>query len=66
VYQLFHDGEEPPKLPNLSTRKSSDKDAWGSAGRDARYLNKLRRQLGKTAEEKRKLLLHMIQKMPRR
>ena len=25
MYQLLYDGEEPPKLPNLSTRKSSDR-----------------------------------------
>ncbi len=42
MYQLFYDGEEPPKLPNLPKRKSSDDIAWGSSGRDARYLGKLR------------------------
>ncbi len=66
MYQLFYDGEEPPKLPNLSTRKSSDKDAWGSTGKDARYLNKLRRLLSKTDEEGRKLVMFMVQKMARR
>ena len=40
LYQLFYDGEEPPKLPNLLKRKSSDDIAWGSAGKDARFLNK--------------------------
>jgi transcriptional regulator with XRE-family HTH domain len=66
MYQLFYDGEEPPKLPNLSTRKSSDEDAWGSTGKDARDLKNLRRLLSKTDEENRKLLLHMAQKMARR
>jgi len=65
LYQLFYDGEEPPKLPNLSRRKS-DEDAWGSTGKDARYLNKLRRVLGKSADEDRKLILHMAQKMAHR
>src|SRR5690242_4798134 len=63
MYQLFYDGEEPPKLPNLPKRKSSDDIAWGSAGKDARYLNKLRRLLAKSEEEDRKLLLYMAQKM---
>ena len=63
LYQLFYDGEEPPKLPNLPRRKSSDDIAWGSAGKDARYLNKLRRLLAKSEEEDRKLLLYMAQKM---
>jgi transcriptional regulator with XRE-family HTH domain len=64
--QLCYDGEEPPKLPNLSKRESSDQDAWGSTGKDARYLNKLRRLLGKSDDEHRKLLLHIAQKMTRR
>ena len=50
LYQLFYEGEEPPKLPNLLKRKSSDDIAWGSTGKDARYLSKLRRLLGKTEE----------------
>ena len=65
MYQLFYDGEEPPKLPNLSARRPSDEDAWGSTGKDARYLSKLRRLLGKSDENDRKLLLHMAQKMAR-
>jgi transcriptional regulator with XRE-family HTH domain len=44
MYQLFYDGEEPPKLPNLPKRKSSDDIAWGSTGKDARFLSKLRRR----------------------
>src|SRR5437879_9618245 len=50
LYQLFYDGEEPPQLPNLPKRKSSDDIAWGSAGKDARFLNKLRRLLSKVEE----------------
>jgi transcriptional regulator with XRE-family HTH domain len=66
MYQLFYDGDEPPKLPNLAKRKSSEEGAWGSSGKDARFLNKLRRVLSKTDEEHRKLVLHMAQKMVRR
>jgi|SRR5712664_824142 len=65
MYQLFYDGEEPPKLPNLPKRKSSDDIAWGSSGKDARFLSKLRRLLGKAEEADRKLLLYMTQKMAR-
>jgi len=65
LYQLFYDGEEPPKLPNLPKRKSSEDIAWGSSGKDGRFLNKLRRLLAKTGEADRKLLLHMAQKMAR-
>src|SRR5467141_5010169 len=53
LYQLFYDGEEPPKLPNLPNRKASDDIAWGSSGKDARFLNRLRRQLSKSEEADR-------------
>jgi len=53
-----------PKLPNLPKRKTSE-DAWGSTGKDARYLNKLRRLLGKSDDNDRRLLLRMAQKMAR-
>jgi len=65
IYQLFYDGDEPPKLPNLSKRKT-DEDLWGSSGKDARFLNKLRRLLGKADQQDRKLILSMAQKMARR
>jgi transcriptional regulator with XRE-family HTH domain len=63
MYELFYDGEEPPKLPNLPKSKSSDENAWGSSGKDARFLSKLRRLLGKANEQDRKLVMHMAQKM---
>jgi transcriptional regulator with XRE-family HTH domain len=66
LYQLFYEGEEPPEPPTLLKRKSSDDNAWGSAGKEARYLSKLRRLLAKTEATDRKLLLDMAQKMSNR
>src|SRR6266436_8693923 len=66
LYQLFCHCEEPPVLPNLPKRKSSDDIAWGTSGKEARFLNKLRRLLGKADEEDRKLILYMAQKMANR
>ena len=65
LYELFYDGEEPPKLPNLLKRKPSD-NAWGSTGKEGRYLNKLRLLLSKMNEGDRKLILQMTQKMVNR
>src|ERR1700694_1693066 len=65
MYQLFYDGEEPPKLPNLLKRKSADDIAWGSSGKDARWLANFRRVLGRTEESDRKILMFMAQKMAR-
>ncbi len=66
LYQLFYEGEEPPQLPNLLKRKSTHDIAWGSTGKDARFLNKLRSLLAKVDEENRKLVMHMTQKLARR
>ena len=66
LYQLFYDGDQPPALPSLPKRKSSDDIAWGSSGKDGRFLNKLRRLLSKTEEADRKLILLMAQKMANR
>jgi transcriptional regulator with XRE-family HTH domain len=66
LYQLFYEGEEPPKLPDVLKRKASDDTAWGSTGKEARYLNRLRHLLAKAEEGDRKLLLHMAQKMSNR
>ncbi|HXT73827.1 MAG TPA: helix-turn-helix transcriptional regulator [Candidatus Angelobacter sp.] len=66
LYQLFYDGEEPPVLPNLPKRKSSDDIAWGSAGKEARFLGRFRRVLGRVDEADRRLLLYMAQKMAHR
>jgi transcriptional regulator with XRE-family HTH domain len=63
LYQLFYEGDEPPKLPNLLKRKTSDDIVWGSSGKHAVYLHKLRKCLSKAEEVDRKLLLAMAQKM---
>jgi transcriptional regulator with XRE-family HTH domain len=62
LYRLFYGGEEPPKLPNLLKRKTSDDIVWGSSGKQAVYLHKLRRCLSKAKDSDRKLLLSMAQK----
>jgi transcriptional regulator with XRE-family HTH domain len=63
MYQLFYDGEEPPKGANLPKRKSSGAMAWGDSGKDARTLEKFRQLLSKADEADRRLLLFMAKKM---
>ena len=65
MYQLFYEGEEPPKLPNLLKRKTAGDLAWGDSGKDARTLAKFRRLFSQTDEADRKLLLFVAQKMAR-
>jgi transcriptional regulator with XRE-family HTH domain len=63
LYQLFYDGDEVPKAPTVLKRKAGSDLAWGSSGKEARFLDKFRRLLKKTDESDRKLLLFMAQKM---
>ncbi len=66
LYQLFYDGDEPPELPNLPKRKTADEIAWGSSGKEARFLKRLCRLLGRIDESDRRLLLYLAQKMANR
>ena len=66
LYQLFYDGEAPPDLPNLPKRKTADEIAWGSTGKELRFLTMFRRLLGRIDEGDRRLLLFMAQKMASR
>jgi transcriptional regulator with XRE-family HTH domain len=63
MYQLFYDGEEPPKLPNLPKRKTAADIAWGSSGKDSRVLEKFRHLFSRTTENDLKLLLFTAQQM---
>ncbi len=65
MYQLFYDGEQPPKLPNLLKRKTADEIAWGSSGKDARWLARFRHLLSHTEESDRKILMFMARQMTR-
>jgi len=63
MYKLFYDGDAPPKLENLPKRKTADDIAWGSSGKEARFLSNLRRLLGLAQERDRRLLLSFAQKL---
>jgi hypothetical protein len=61
-----YEGKEPPELPRILKRKSPELVAWGSAGKHAKYFNKLCQLLGKAEDSDRKLILSMTQKMAKR
>jgi hypothetical protein len=65
LYQLFYDGEKPPKLPNLPNRKTEADLLWGSSGNEAQVLTIFRRFLSRMEESSRQMLLFMAQKMAR-
>ena len=67
LYQLFYEGEEPPPLPNLSKRTTTEELALDAeAVKENRFFEKVRRLLSKINEKDRQLLLYMAQKLASR
>jgi transcriptional regulator with XRE-family HTH domain len=67
LYQLFYEGEEPPALPNLSARQTTEDLALSEeAEKENRFFEKVRRVLGRIDEKDRQLLLYMAQKLASR
>lgn len=63
LYQLFYDGEKPPKLPNLLKLKPGARPEWGRSGKSARILDRFRMLMKKLGDKDRDLLMFMAQKM---
>jgi len=66
LYQLLYDGDEPPRLETPVHGSESRANGWGSAGKDLRFMRKLRHLLSKMQAEDRDLLLFTAQQMARR
>ena len=66
MYNLFYDGEEPPKRTALQTVEIGDDLAWASSAKNARWLAKFIRLLARMEESDRKLLMFMAKKMAKR
>ena len=67
LYQLFYEGDEPPSLPNLSARQTTEDLALNEeAEKENRFFEKVRRVLGRIDEKDRQLLLYMAQKLASR
>jgi hypothetical protein len=54
-----NDGEEPPKAPKLPRVKDGE---FGETGKQAHYMTKLVRLLGKMDEKDRKLIFELARK----
>jgi transcriptional regulator with XRE-family HTH domain len=67
LYQLFYEGDEPPPLPNLSKRKTTEELVLDEeAQKELRFFEKVKRLLGRINERDRQLLLYMAQKLASR
>ena len=68
LYQLFYEGDEPPPLPNLSKRATTEELALDEDTiKENRFFEKVRRLLSKVENERdRQLVLYMAQKLASR
>ncbi len=67
LYQLFYEGDEPPPLPNLSKRRTTEELAMeGVDEEDLRFFEKVRRLISRINEKDRQLLLYMAHKLASR
>lgn len=67
LYQLFYEGDEPPPLPNLSRRRTTEElELDEEAQKEMRFFEKVRRLLSRIDEKDRQLLLYMAQKLASR
>ena len=67
LYQLFYEGDEPPVLPNLSKRQSTEELVMDEESeKEMRLFEKVRRLTSRIDEKDRQLLLFMAQKLASR
>jgi transcriptional regulator with XRE-family HTH domain len=66
LYQLFYEGETPVPALAASRKRPQGNEVWGSSGKQAAYLHKLRKYLGKTDEEGRRFVMSLAQKVAAR
>ncbi len=67
LYQLFFEGDEPPTLPNLSKRRTTEELALDAEQeKELRFFEKVKRLLARIDEKDRQLLLYMAQKLASR
>ncbi len=65
--QLFYEGDEPPPLPNLSKRRTTEELAMDPEDERAlRFFEKVRRLVSRINEKDRQLLLYVAQKLANR
>jgi hypothetical protein len=65
LYQLFYEGDEPPRSPKLTPRKTLEELAKepGKKGAEAKFLLKLKKLLSKVKERERAAFLATAQKL---
>jgi transcriptional regulator with XRE-family HTH domain len=64
IYQLFYDGDEPPKISFTFRGKVGDeRDDWASRGKGLRLFTGIQQAVSRMTDKERSLLLHMARKL---
>lgn len=66
LYQVLYDGDQPPQQDVPASWTESGRNTWGSAGKDLRFMRKLRHLLSKMEPADRSLLMFTVQQMVKR
>src|ERR1700740_1501450 len=67
LYQLFYEGDDPPPLPNLSKRQTTEELVMDEESeKEVRFFKRVRRLTSRIDEKDRQLLLYMAQKLASR
>ncbi len=66
LYQLFYEGEKPPKLLHLRGRKTAEEIAIGGSKKEGRFLARFRELLARIRKRDQQLPLYMARKLAKR
>jgi transcriptional regulator with XRE-family HTH domain len=66
LYQLFYDGDLPPKLPSLPKGISDESGEWGNSGEPREFFQSLRELLSRISPKNRKLIMLMTSQLARK
>jgi transcriptional regulator with XRE-family HTH domain len=64
MYELFYEGDEPPKPPKLPKDKTGNE--WGAKGEDARLVAQFCRLFGRMEKEDLTMVMFIARKMAKR
>lgn len=64
IYQVFYDGDGPPKIPfNFRGKLGEERDDWASRGRGFRVFTGIREAVSRMTDRERSILLYMARKL---
>jgi transcriptional regulator with XRE-family HTH domain len=63
MYELFYDGDKPPKFHAITFESTEDDNLFGARGKEAAYWDELRRLLALIGNKDRQLLLKILKEM---